>query len=189
MYFIMRMLDFGQFRLRPAFFFDFGQFDFGQFRLRPIFGCWIFGPPRVGPQRVEARKGGAPKGGSPEGWGPEGAQNFALFPPPPATIFLLLSLSWGPFVEFWWCLKRRGPAGRSRIGRSRASSLWKSASLRMTKIKKSSVHNRQIWTTIDIWRRTLRAGLLSLKSYDVYKKNKYPSERTRIKNPADSQVQ
>ena len=31
------------------------------------------------------------------------AQNFALFFPPPATIFILLSLSWGPFVEFWWC--------------------------------------------------------------------------------------
>ena len=28
---------------------------------------------------------------------------------PPATIFILLPLSWGPCVEFWWCLKRRGP--------------------------------------------------------------------------------
>ena len=43
----------------------------------------------------------APKGGGPK--------NFALFFPPPATIFFLLSLSWGPFVEFWWSLKRRGP--------------------------------------------------------------------------------
>ena len=33
------------------------------------------------------------------------AQNFALFSPPPATIFILLSLSWGPFVEFCWCLE------------------------------------------------------------------------------------
>ena len=44
------VIDFGQFRLRPACFFDFGQyrlrpistsanFDFGQFRLRPIFRC------------------------------------------------------------------------------------------------------------------------------------------------------
>ena len=31
-----------------------------------------------------------------------------FFFPFPATIFFLLSLSWGPFVEFWWCLKRRG---------------------------------------------------------------------------------
>ena len=30
------MVDFGQFRLRPIFFFEFGQFNFGQFRLRPI---------------------------------------------------------------------------------------------------------------------------------------------------------
>ena len=49
---------------------------------------------------------GTTEGWSPEGWG---AQNFALFFPPPATIFFLLSLSWGPFVEVWWCLKRRGP--------------------------------------------------------------------------------
>ena len=44
--------------------------------------------------------------GAPEGWG---AQNFALFFLPPTTIFFLLSLSRDPFVEFWWCLKRRGP--------------------------------------------------------------------------------
>ena len=42
----------------------------------------------------------APKGG--------GAQNFALFfRLPPQCSFFLLSL-WGPSVEFWWCLKRRG---------------------------------------------------------------------------------
>ena len=139
-------IDFGQFRLRPAFF-----FEFGQFRLRPIstsasstsasfrmlnFGttkCGAFewwGPTgggpnleKVGPRRVGSPEGwGAPKGGeprrvgspegwSPEGWSPEGwgAQNFTLFFPPPATIFFLLSISWGPFVEFWWCWKRRGP--------------------------------------------------------------------------------
>ena len=33
----------------------------------------------------------------------------AFFFPPLATIFILLSLSWGPCVEFWWCLKRQGP--------------------------------------------------------------------------------
>ena len=43
----------------------------------------------------------APKGGGPK--------ISRFFFPPPATIFFLLSLSWGPFVEFWWCLKRRGP--------------------------------------------------------------------------------
>ena len=37
------------------------------------------------------------------------AQNFALFFPPPATIFILLSLSWGPFVEFCWCFWRPEP--------------------------------------------------------------------------------
>ena len=36
------------------------------------------------------------------------AQNFALFfPSPPQFSFFLLSLG-GPFVEFWWGLKRRG---------------------------------------------------------------------------------
>ena len=38
-----------------------------------------------------------------------GAQNFALFPLlPPQFSFFLLSLG-GLSVEFWWCLKRRGP--------------------------------------------------------------------------------
>ena len=53
---------------------------------------------KVAPRRV------APRRVSPEGWG---AQNFALFFNSSATIFFLLSLSWGPCVEFWWCLKRR----------------------------------------------------------------------------------
>ena len=57
-----------------------------------------------------------PEGWSPEGWGPEGwspegwgAQNFALFFPPPATVSLFLCLFGCLLVEFWWCLKRRGP--------------------------------------------------------------------------------
>ena len=33
---------------------------------------------------------------------PRTAQNFALFFPSPATIFILSSLSRGPLVEFWW---------------------------------------------------------------------------------------
>ena len=49
---------------------------------------------KVGPRRVELRRVGGPK--------------FRAFFPSSATIFFLLSLSWGPFVEFWWCLKRRG---------------------------------------------------------------------------------
>ena len=65
----------------------------------------------VKPRRVEAPKGGAPKGGprrveAPEGWV---AQNFALFFLSPATIFVLSSLSGCLLVEFWLCLKRRGP--------------------------------------------------------------------------------
>ena len=55
---------------------------------------------------MEPRKSGAPKGGAQKGGGPKISRFFF---PPPATIFILLSLSWGPFVEFWWCLKRRGP--------------------------------------------------------------------------------
>ena len=68
-----------------------------------------------------ARKGGAPKGGAPkcgsvEGWGPGrvgprrvGSPKFrAFFPLPPQLSFFLLSFQ-GPFVEFWWCLKRWGP--------------------------------------------------------------------------------
>ena len=46
------------------------------------------------------KKSGAQKGGGPR---------FRAFFPPPAIIFILLSLSWGPSVEFWWYLKRRGP--------------------------------------------------------------------------------
>ena len=51
-------IDFGQFRLRPAFFFEFGQFDFGQFLDVEFWDDKVWGPRRVG-----APKGGAPKGG------------------------------------------------------------------------------------------------------------------------------
>ena len=118
-------IDFGQFRLRPAFF-----FDFGQFRLRPIStsansisaNFWML---NFWTMKVELPKGGGPEGGgpNPEKVGPRrveprrveprrvGSPKFrAFFFPPPATIFFLLSLSCGPFVEFRWCLKRRGPA-------------------------------------------------------------------------------
>ena len=50
-----------------------------------------WGPEGWGPN---PEKGWGPEGWGPEGWGPEGwgAQNFALFFPSPATIFLLSSL-------------------------------------------------------------------------------------------------
>ena len=85
------------------------NFDFGQlfFRVRPIrlrpfstsAKCWMlnFGTPKGGE---------APKGGAPKGEGPKISRFFSLLPPQ----FSLFSPSLeGPFVEFWWCLKRRGP--------------------------------------------------------------------------------
>ena len=84
-------VDFGQFRLRPAFF----------FRVRPIstsanfwmlnFGTTKCGAPKGGPKKKwgpegwGAQKGGAQKGWSLEGWG---AQNFALFFPSSRHNFL-----------------------------------------------------------------------------------------------------
>ena len=46
----------------------------------------------------------------PEGWGPErvGAQNFAFFFLLPPQFFVLFPSLLVFFVEFWWCLKRRG---------------------------------------------------------------------------------
>ena len=61
---------------------------------------WRPKPGKSGARKVGAPKGGGHEGWSPEAWSPErwGAQNFALFFfPPPATIFFLLSLSWGSF--------------------------------------------------------------------------------------------
>ena len=81
-------IDFGQLRLRPALFFEFGQFAFGQFRLRPILtsaNSWMlnFGTTKGGALKGGA-KGGAQKGGAPKG----GAQNFALFFPSSHHNFL-----------------------------------------------------------------------------------------------------
>ena len=47
----------------------------------------------------------------PKGWGPKGWEGptFRAFFPSPATMFFVSSSLEGPFVEFWWCLKRRGP--------------------------------------------------------------------------------
>ena len=76
-------------------------------RLRPIStlaNFWML--------NLETTKCGALGGWSFEGWSPEGWEGpkFRAVFPSSATIFFLLSLSWGPFVEFWWCLKRRGPS-------------------------------------------------------------------------------
>ena len=99
--------------------------DFGHFRLRPVllffivrsistsanFWMLIFGTTEGGsPERPKPRKSG-----SPEGWRPKprksgapkgGATTISRF-----LFFFLFSrhLSLlGLFVEFWWCLKRRG---------------------------------------------------------------------------------
>ena len=102
-------IDFGQFRLRPAFFFRVrpistsANFNFGQFRLRPISTSANFWMLNFRTTKGRAPKGGAPKGGGPnqEKVGPRrveprrveprrveprrveprrvGGQNFALF--------------------------------------------------------------------------------------------------------------
>ena len=132
-------IDFGQFRLRPAFFFDFGQFrlrpistsanfDFGQFLDIEFWDDNVWGFRRVGPRRVGQRKSGAPKGGAPKGRGPRrvgaqkggaqkggaqkggGAQNFALFfPLPPQNFFLSSSSLLDSFRGILVVLKRRNP--------------------------------------------------------------------------------
>ena len=119
---ILSAVDFGQFRLRPAFFFEFGQFrfrpiwisanfDFGQFLDVEFLDHKGWGPEgwRPKPGKSGVPKGGAPEGGAPEGGGEGwGAQNFTLFFfLPPQFSFFSPSL-FGLFVEFWWCLKCRG---------------------------------------------------------------------------------
>ena len=104
--FFRGVIGFGQFRLRPistSAKFNFGQFLDSEFWDDKVWTQKSGGGPKGGGPKP--RKSGAPKGGAPKG----GAQNFALFFPSSATMFFLLSLSWGPCVEFWWCLKRRGP--------------------------------------------------------------------------------
>ena len=88
-------------RLRPistlaSFFSTSANFDFGHFRLRPISTSANFWMLNFG-----TAKGRAPKGG-----GPKISRFFPLLPP--QFSFFSPSLG-GSFVEFWWCLKRRGP--------------------------------------------------------------------------------
>ena len=96
------------------------------------------GPRRVGakPRKSEGPKlwgpeGGAPKGGAPKGGAPKGgarrvgprrvgarrvaarrvgAQNFALFFPSPATVFILFSLSFGLFRGILVVFEAPGPS-------------------------------------------------------------------------------
>ena len=100
------------FRLRPistSANFDFGQFLDVEFwdhkgggpNLEKV-GVEAWGPEAWGPEGWGGRRVGAPKGGGPnleEGWGPEGwgSKISRFFFPSPATIFTLLSLSWGSF--------------------------------------------------------------------------------------------
>ena len=67
-------------------------------------GLWGgLGPKEWGPQRVGGQK--PRKNGCNEGWEPK----ISRFFPSAATISLFVCLSWCLLVEFWWCLKRRGP--------------------------------------------------------------------------------
>ena len=121
--------DFGQFRLRPIF----GCWIFGlrkrekkkkkkikkertQFvgqSTKSMLGQRVEAPKGGGPEGWRPRRVEAPKGGGPnlEKVGPRrmGSPKFRafFFPLPPQFSFFLLSFR-GPFVEFWWCLKRRG---------------------------------------------------------------------------------
>ena len=59
------------------------------------------GPFRWTPPSAGQPSAGQPSDGQPSAGPPKISLFF--FGPPPATIFILLSLSWGPFVEFCWC--------------------------------------------------------------------------------------
>ena len=65
--------------------------------------CLCHGGPKGGakPSKNRAPKGGGPKGGE--------AKISRFFFPLLLPFSLLLSLSGCLLVEFWWCLKRRGP--------------------------------------------------------------------------------
>ena len=64
-------------------------------------------PPRTttGPPSAGQPSAGQPSAGQPSAGQPSAPKISILFSPHPATIFILISLSWGLFVEFWWCLK------------------------------------------------------------------------------------
>ena len=114
---VLEGTDFGQSRFGHQDLNNFGQSNFGQsifghrafwpgqswpkpilanpILANPIFGVMVR-PPRVGGQ---TQKKWGPEVVRPRRVGPRrvGAQNFALIFPSSATMFFLLSLSWGPF--------------------------------------------------------------------------------------------
>ena len=93
---------------------DFGQSNFGQSIFMwlccccvvvVLLLCWWFGPfPPDAEPPVRDPSAGPPSAGPPK---------ISLFffpsPAPICAFFFSLSLSGGPLVEFWWCLKRRDP--------------------------------------------------------------------------------
>ena len=84
-----------------------GGVSWGRLRgLNPPLTPPLINPPPSPQYRFGPTRRPRPEGWSPEGWGPK----FGAFFPSPATKFVLFFPLWGPFVEFWWCLKRRGPA-------------------------------------------------------------------------------
>ena len=91
---------------------------FGQCRFRPTEGGepnsegWR--PRRVGPRKVWPRRVGPRRVGGPK---------FRVFSPlPPQFAFFLVSLEC-LFVEFWWCLRRRG--AQMYNGTRDAASIWR----------------------------------------------------------------
>ena len=88
---------------------NFGQSNSGHSIFGPIhFRIWCLWPQRRGGGRIAQPR---------KGWGPErcgigeerGAKFCVFFSPLPLPVSLFLSLFVCFLVEFWWCLKRRGP--------------------------------------------------------------------------------
>ena len=62
------------------------------------------GQPSAGQPSARQPSAGQPSARQPSTGQPSGPPKISLFFfPPPASKFVLLSLSWGPFVEFCWC--------------------------------------------------------------------------------------
>ena len=108
--------------------------DFGHYRLRPILNV----------EFLDHKLGGGERGG--EGWGPEGwggakggeAKISRFFPLSCHCFHCFLPLLEGPFVEFWWCLKRRDPEMRTLrvLGKSKQN-VAQTRKVKKNKFKKS----------------------------------------------------
>ena len=127
----MRTHDTNQSRIRHPDLTNFGQSNLGQ----SVFGQLGMGPANFGQSILgqsilgQSISGSCVcHGGAPKGWGPKPEKigsrtvepqrvgprtvegpKFRVFFPSPATMLILSSSLGGPFVEFWWCLKRRSP--------------------------------------------------------------------------------